>query len=93
MPYLSASFEQSKEHLLAISDACQDRCSPRVQARLWMYAGIVLASGLSRPEQAQCAFEVATAWDPKVALDEQLATPEAKTLFLVARAKMCEQAL
>jgi len=90
--YLYVGLDNGLALLLGTSDACEARCSAPVQARVWMYIGILYGSGMARPDQAQCAFERAIAWDPGVPFDKDLATEATKAAFAAARARVCSAA-
>jgi hypothetical protein len=79
--YLATEFDKAENILKGTLDACEERCSPEVKARAWMYIGIVRGSGLQNIRGAQEAFQQALALDPKVQLDEALATPDVKEAF------------
>lgn len=81
--------EKIVEGLLGTSDACEDQCSPEMQAKVWMYAGIAFAAGNNDLQGAQCAFEIALAWDPKVVLDLNIVNDVLKVLFARVRRDKC----
>lgn len=87
--YLNGMWENQLLILFGVSDACQTHCSPQVQAKAWMYAGLLYGAALQDLEACQCAFETAILWDPAVVLDAQLATPAAKKAFEGAHRAIC----
>lgn len=84
--YLATEFDRAEDVLVGTLEACEDRCSPQVKARAWMYVGIVRGSGKQNIQGAQEAFQQALALDPNVHLDEALATPAVKDAFAAAAA-------
>ena len=79
--YLATKFDKAEGVLTGTIKACGKKCSGAVIARAWMYVGIVRGSGKQDEAGAKKAFEAAVKADPKVKLDEALATPETKKLF------------
>lgn len=86
--YLATEFDKAEALLKGVVEACEDRCSPNIKARAWMYVGIVEGSGRQSAQGAQEAFQQALALDPNVKLDEALATPEVKQAFSAAAAAL-----
>lgn len=83
--YLATDFDKAEAVLTGTINACGDKCSPGVVAKAWMYVGIVRGSGKNDLKGAKEAFAKAVAADPKVALDDALATPETKKAFQEAQ--------
>jgi hypothetical protein len=79
--YLATNFDEARDLLQGIIEACEDKCSPGVKAKAYMYLGIVLFNGKNDAAGAKEAFVQARKIDPKVKLDEGLANPETKKLF------------
>ncbi len=79
--YLATEFDKAEALLKGILEACEDRCSPSVKARAWMYIGIVRGSGRQDMAGTKEAFAQAVASDPGVKLDDALATPAVKQAF------------
>jgi hypothetical protein len=79
--YLATDFDKAEGILTGTIKACEDKCSPSVLGRAWMYVGIVRGSGKGDQKGAIEAFKQALATDPNVKLDEALATPETKKAF------------
>lgn len=79
--YLAMDFTQAEKVLLGTLQACADKCSPEVRAKAWMYVGLIRGSGKNDQTGAAEAFTQAKGLDPKVKLDEALATPETKATF------------
>jgi hypothetical protein len=90
--YLATEFDKAEGILKGTLDACDDRCSPNVKARVWMYIGIIRGSGRQNVSAAQEAFQQALALDPKVTLDDALATPETRNAFTSAAAALGQTA-
>jgi len=84
--YLATDFDKAEAILKGILEACEDRCSPGIKAKAWMYIGIVRGSGRQDLPGAQESFQQAFALDPKVKLDDALATPQTQTAFAQAAA-------
>jgi len=82
--YLATQFDKAEALLKGVIDACEDRCSPQVKGRAWMYIGIVRGSGKQDLGGAQEAFSQAVALDPSVKLDDALATPQTHQAFAAA---------
>ncbi|MBM4362881.1 MAG: hypothetical protein FJ104_09395, partial [Deltaproteobacteria bacterium] len=55
--YLATEFDKAEALLKGILDACEDRCSPGVKGRAWMYVGIVRGSGRQDMAGAQESFQ------------------------------------
>ncbi len=81
--YLATDFKKAEDVLLGTIKACEDKCSPEVLGRAWMYVGLV-RSGKGDMKGAQDAFATAVATDPNVKLDADLASAEAKSAFEAA---------
>src|SRR6185295_14288488 len=79
--YLATEFDKAEALLKGVLEACEDRCSPNVKARAWMYVGIVRGSGRQDIAGAQDAFQQGLALDPTVKLDDALATPAVRSAF------------
>ncbi|HEX4338023.1 MAG TPA: hypothetical protein VH062_19070, partial [Polyangiaceae bacterium] len=79
--YLATEFDKAEALLKGILEACEDRCSPTVKGRAWMYIGIVRGSGRQDMAGTKEAFAQALAADPSVKLDDALATPPVKQAF------------
>jgi len=79
--YLATEFDKAEALLKGVLEACEDRCSPSVKARAWMYIGIVRGSGRQDVPGAKEAFAQALALDPNVKLDDALSTPAVKQAF------------
>lgn len=86
--YLATEFDKAEALLKGTIEACEDRCSPAVKARAWMYVGIVRGSGKQDLAGAQESFQQALALDPKVKLDDALATPQVQQAFAKASATL-----
>jgi hypothetical protein len=86
--YLATEFDKAEALLKGVLEACEDRCSPQVKARAWMYIGIVRGSGKQDVAGAQEAFQQGLALDPNVKLDDALATPAVKQAFDKAAAAL-----
>ncbi len=82
--YLSTNFDKAEGILIGTINACGDKCSGQVLARAWMYLGIVRGSGKNDVPGAQEAFAQATALDPAVKLDVELATAKTARAFEAA---------
>jgi hypothetical protein len=82
--YLATEFDKAEALLKGVLEACEDRCSPQVKGRAWMYVGIVRGSGRQDIPGAQEAFQQAAAYDPNVKLDDALSTPAVKQAFTAA---------
>lgn len=86
--YLATEFDKAEALLKGVLEACEDRCSPNVKARSWMYIGVVRGSGRQDIPGAQEAFQQAIALDPAVKLDDALATPAVRAAFQAAGAAL-----
>jgi hypothetical protein len=82
--YLATEFDKAETLLKGVLEACEDRCSPGVKAKAWMYVGIVRGSGRQDMAGAQESFQQAIALDPKVKLDDALSTPGVRQAFAAA---------
>jgi hypothetical protein len=80
--FLNTDFDAAEGLLLGTVRACEDKCSPAVVAKVWMYVGIIRGSGRNDIPGAQEAFSTALAADPSVALDNEIATDPVKAAFL-----------
>jgi hypothetical protein len=90
--YLATEFEKAEALLKGVLEACEDRCSPSVKGKAWMYVGIVRGSGKQDIPGAQEAFQQALALDPAVKLDDALATPAVRQAFAAAGAALGQPA-
>ena len=79
--FLNTDFDAAEGLLLGTIRACEDKCSPEVLARAWMYVGVVRGTGRTDLGGAKEAFTQALASDPNVALDNDIATDEVKQAF------------
>lgn len=79
--FLNTDFDAAEGLLLGTVRACEDKCSPAVIAKAWMYVGIIRGSGRNDLSGAQEAFTTALAADPNVALDTEIATDPVKNAF------------
>lgn len=86
--YLATEFDKAEALLKGVLEACEDRCSPSVKGRAWMYVGIVRGSGKQDVAGAQEAFQQGLALDPTVKLDDALATPAVRQAFAAAAAAL-----
>ncbi|MCC6668427.1 MAG: hypothetical protein IT375_32080 [Polyangiaceae bacterium] len=82
--YIAAKYDRAESLLVAAIGACKGQCSPPVVAKAWMYVGIV-RGGKNDQKGAKEAFGNAFAADPKVALDDVIATPETQKTFAAAK--------
>lgn len=82
--YLATDFDKAEGLLLGVIQACEDKCSPGVVAKAWMYIGIVRGSARGDIPAAQEAFQTAIQTDGSVQLDEGLTTPEVKDAWVAA---------
>src|SRR5262245_5833762 len=64
--FLNTDFDAAEGLLLGTVRACEDKCSPSVVAKAWMYVGIIRGSGRNDIPGAQEAFSTALAADPAV---------------------------
>lgn len=71
---------------LGTLDACGDKCSGPVKARLWLLVGVARCRRDDQPG-ARDAFKEALAADPSASLDETVANDRAKAEFFAARAE------
>jgi len=83
--YLNMNFDQAEGLLLGTIRACEDRCSPQVVAKAWMYVGVVRGAGRNDLAGAQEAFTTALGIDANVKLDDQVATDPVKQAFEKAK--------
>jgi len=83
--YLKMNFGEAEEVLLGVVKACADKCRPSTIAKAWMYVGVVRGSGKGDQHSAREAFDIAFGQDPRVELDEALATAETTATFQAAR--------
>jgi len=79
--FLNMDFDAAEGLLLGTIRACEDKCSPEVLGKAWMYVGIVRGSGRNDMSGAQEAFKTAVSTDPNVQLDAQVAGDPVKALF------------
>jgi hypothetical protein len=79
--FLNTDFDAAEGLLLGTIRACEDKCSPGVVAKAWMYVGIIRGSGRNDIAGAQEAFTTAMSADPNVALDTEIATDPVKAAF------------
>ncbi|MCA9631754.1 MAG: hypothetical protein KC766_29070 [Myxococcales bacterium] len=84
--YLATSFDKAEAILTGTIKACGAKCSGPVIAKAWMYVGIVRGSGKADIAGATEAFQQALSIDPKVSLDNALATDDTKKAFADAAA-------
>jgi hypothetical protein len=85
--FLNMDFDTAEGLLVGTFRACEDKCSPTVKGKLWMYVGIIRGSGRQNVSAAEEAFRNAFAEDPNVALDTEIATPEVRSAFERMRSK------
>jgi hypothetical protein len=83
--YLNMNFDEAEGLLLGTIRACEDKCSPEVLAKAWMYVGVVRGAGRNDLAGALEAFTTAVTTDPNVKLDEQVATDPVKDTFKKAK--------
>ena len=74
-------YDRAEAMLVAIVEACGDRCSHEVLAKAWMYVGIVRGSGRGDLAAAREAFLNAVTLDPHVELDELIASPPTREVW------------
>ena len=86
--YIATKFDQAEAQLLGVIAACKGQCSASVLAKAWMYVGVVRGGGKNNQKGAREAFTNAVASDPKVKLDDVIATPQTKKTFAAARRAM-----
>jgi hypothetical protein len=79
--FLNTDFDAAEGLLLGTIRACEDKCSPAVVGKAWMYVGVIRGSGRNDISGAQEAFSTAIAADPNVALDNEIATDPVKAAF------------
>jgi hypothetical protein len=79
--FLNTDFDGAEGLLLGTIRACEDKCSPELVAKAWMYVGVVRGSGRNDQPGAQEAFTTAMSIDPNVALDNEIATDPVKATF------------
>jgi len=78
--YYATEFDAAESLLREANMECADQCSKKVQARVWMYLGIVL-SGKNDPDGAREAFRSARKANPELELDPDFAGPKTEKLF------------
>lgn len=81
--------QQEKAEALAMGtvQACAEKCSRSVKAKLWILAGIARVRRDDR-DGAQAAFSRAFAEDATVKLDDTVADDTARAVFFEARARL-----
>ncbi len=79
--FLNTDFDAAEGLLLGTIRACEDKCSPALVAKAWMYVGVVRGSGRNDMAGATEAFGTALQTDPNVALDNEIATDPVKAVF------------
>jgi hypothetical protein len=79
--FLNTDFDGAEGLLLGTIRACEDKCSPSLVAKAWMYVGVIRGSGRNDLPGAQEAFTTAISIDPNVALDNEIATEPVKATF------------
>lgn len=79
--FLNTDFDGAEGLLLGTIRACEDKCSPGLVAKAWMYVGVIRGSGRNDLPGAQEAFTTAVGIDPNVALDNEIATEPVKATF------------
>jgi hypothetical protein len=79
--YLMMELDKAEGTLKGVIQSCEDKCSPGMVAKAWMYIGIVRGSGKNDLSGASEAFATAQSVDPKVQLDRDLASPETQATF------------
>lgn len=79
--FLNTDFDGAEGLLLGTIRACEDKCSPSLVAKAWMYVGVIRGSGRNDLPGAQEAFTTAVSIDPNVALDNEIATEPVKATF------------
>jgi hypothetical protein len=89
--FVAGNHVKAEALLLGIDKACEDRCSPRVKARIWLNVGIVRARGCGRQESAREAFVHALGLDPTLAPDRAYADESALAEFEAAQAVAASQ--
>jgi hypothetical protein len=83
--YLATQFDRAEAAIVDEITACGSKCSGPAVARGWMYVGIIRGSGKNDQAGAKEAFVTAVNYDPNVALDEGLATPQTAKTFAAAK--------
>jgi len=86
MQFVAGNHAEAEALLLGIDKACEDRCSPRVKARIWLNVGVVRARGRGHQESAREAFMHALRLDPTLALDPAYADESTLATFGAAKA-------
>src|ERR1700753_1894608 len=84
--FLNTDFDGAEGLLLGTIRACEDKCSPALVAKAWMYVGVIRGSGRNDLTGAQEAFTTAVGIDPNVALDNEIATDPVKQAFAKVKA-------
>jgi hypothetical protein len=79
--FLNTDFDGAEGLLLGTIRACEDKCSPSLVAKAWMYVGVIRGSGRNDLAGATEAFTTALGIDPNVALDNEIATDPVKAAF------------
>ena len=79
--FLNTDFDGAEGLLLGTIRACEDKCSPGLVAKAWMYVGVIRGSGRNDIPGATEAFTTALGIDPNVALDNEIATDPVKAAF------------
>jgi hypothetical protein len=85
--YLGMKFDEAEDHLVNVIASCKNKCRPATIGKAWMYVGIVRGSGKDDQAGARKAFAAAFAADPRIRLDEALATAETRDSYEAARAR------
>ncbi len=88
--YQQGAFDETEAQLLGTLKACGEQCSASVEARIWMYIGVVRVDGRHKPAQAKQAFDEAVKLDPGVQIDRAIASPAAASLLAKASASARE---
>ncbi|HVW29938.1 MAG TPA: hypothetical protein VHC69_31465 [Polyangiaceae bacterium] len=84
--FLNTDFDGAEGLLLGTIRACEDKCSPSLVAKAWMYVGVIRGSGRNDIPGATEAFTTAMGIDPNVALDNEIATDPVKAAFAKVKA-------
>jgi hypothetical protein len=79
--YVNTKFRAAEATLMSAINDCARQCSPAIVAKAWMYVGVVRGSGKNDQKGARAAFENAFASDPRVTLDDAIATPKTQKTF------------
>lgn len=79
--FLNTDFDAAEGLLLGTIRACEDKCSPALLAKAWMYVGVVRGSGRNDMAGAKEAFTTALSTDPGIALDAEIANDQVKALW------------